>query len=213
VSYVLVHLRGDENTRAAGHLVDHLEQTRAPIRRFQDEQPPHDEVTSTLSSTPVRTAVCVSHGSPRGLGSTRQHIWADAHRLGATFVEGRLYAYACSTAGDIESLGAKAVASGVSVFVGHDGVVHAPRPDHEQQMVSAVASAAILAFIDGEEDERRLSQIVVDAGDGYVDEDIVLDFTGGSTWLSQSTLFDRLAFSLRVHRRTEPTPSESAPLT
>jgi hypothetical protein len=69
-------------------------------------------------------------------------------------------------------------------------------------MVAQVASAAILAFVGGQDDERALLAVIHDVGDTYLAEEINLDYREDGNWFSQSKLFDELAFSLRVHRRS-----------
>ena len=116
----------------------------------------------------------------------------------------RVYAYACDTAGGLDSLGARAVEAGIAVFVGHEGPITAPLPDEAMEIVESVASAAILGFIDGTDDERALRTLVLEAGDAYLPDDIPIDraaiTAGRPNFWTQSELFDKLAFSLRVHR-------------
>lgn len=203
MTYVIVHLVGDAATEHAGRLVEHLERAKAPSCTFRGESPPHDEVTTACATGPASiSAVCIGHGGPAGLGPDPEQVWADADRLGEVFRERRLYAYACNTTGGLGSLGARAVQAGVAVFVGHDRVIQAPLPPQERQMVEQVASAAILAFVDGQDDEHALLAVIHDVGDAYLDDAISLDFRANANWWSQSKLFDELAFSLRVHRRS-----------
>jgi hypothetical protein len=201
MTYVLVHLVGDQASEHAGRLVEHLERARTPTCAFRGESPPHDDVATACTTGPT-SAVCIGHGSPAGLGPDRNRVWADADRLGEVFRERRLYAYACNTTGDLGSLGARAVRAGVAVFVGHDRIIEAPLPPQERRMVAQVASAAILAFVGGQDDERALLAVIHDVGDTYLAEEINLDYREDGNWFSQSKLFDELAFSLRVHRRS-----------
>lgn len=205
MSHVLVHLVGDGATREARRLVEHLQASRPAASIIQDELPPHAEVDTALTSaSPESSAVCVSHGGPRGLGPDRERVWASAEELGLVFRGRRVYAYACDTAGGLDSLGARAVEAGIAVFVGHEGPITAPLPEEAMEMVESVASAAILGFIDGTDDERALRTLVLEAGDAYLPDDIPIDraaiTAGRPNFWTQSELFDKLAFSLRVHR-------------
>jgi hypothetical protein len=150
------------------------------------------------------TGVCIGHGGRAGIGSSPGHIWADANDLGTLFRDRRLYAYACDTAGGLESLAARAVDAGVRVFVGHDRALEAPLPPQEQRMVEVVAGAAIIAFIDGQDDELALINAIDDAAFEIIPEGVPFDFTANrnkpNRW-TQRLLFDKLASSLHVHRR------------
>lgn len=204
MSYVLVHLRGDRATEHADRLVVYLQGRRMPLQMVAGESPTHHEVANALTADPVASGVCVGHGSPTGLGPEPHRIWADAARLGRTFHDRRLYVFACDTAGGLDSLAARSVAAGVRVFVGHEGTIEAPLPPAEQRMVEAVAGAAILAFIDGEDDEQALRAAIDDAALELVPLDIPIDHAAlaaraPNAW-SQSCLFERLAMSVRVHR-------------
>ncbi|MEX1366950.1 MAG: hypothetical protein AB1Z98_27735 [Nannocystaceae bacterium] len=206
MTYVLVHLVGDDATRAATRLVKHLEAERPASTRFQGPDPRHDDVAECLARAPSSaSAVCVSHGGPAGLGPDREQVWADASDLGRLFRDRRVYAYACDSAGSIESLGARAVEEGVAVFVGHEGPITAPMSAAAMQMVDSVASAAIVGFIDGDDDERSLRTLIFDASDALIPDDIPIDRAaiknGRPNFWTQSEVFDKLAFSLRVHRR------------
>jgi len=94
--------------------------------------------------------------------------------------------------------------AGVLVFVGHDRVLEAPLPPEEQRMVETVAAAAIIAFIDGQDDEQALIRAIDDAALEIIPEGIPLEFTASrnepNNW-TQRQLFDMLACSLRVYRR------------
>ncbi len=208
MTYVLVHLRGDQATADADRLVEHVKAARAAVATVAGESPSHRELITTLAAAPASTSgVCIGHGHAGGLGPTPSRVWANAEQLAAIFRDRRLYAYACSTTGHETSLGARAVLAGVAVYVGHEGPVEAPLPLHERRMVEAVASAAILAFIDGEDDEASLRRAIHDAGDALLgdEEPIPYAYSGRDVpnFWTQSLLFDQLAFSLRVHRRGE----------
>ncbi|MCX4243846.1 hypothetical protein [Paraliomyxa miuraensis] len=216
MTYALVHLLGDDATTEAGRLVEHLQTQRAPLRTWASEAPPHHEVASTLAdgrpqgSAP--TAVCIGHGSPRGVGPTPNRVWADANDLGTIFRDGRLYAYACNTAGSIDSLAARTVRAGVRIFVGHGTTIRAPLAPEQQEMVESVAGAAIIAFIDGQDDEQALIRAIDDAALEIIPDGTPLDFAAcrdvPNNW-TQRRLFDALASSLYVHRRSSLVKDES----
>lgn len=205
MSYVLVHLLGDEASGHAVRLTDYLRTQRLPTSAFVGEHPPHHEIERSFAETPVlMTGVCIGHGGPAGIGPTPERIWANASELGTLFGQRRLYAFACNTAGGLESLGARAIQAGVLVFVGHDRVLEAPLPPAEQRMVETVAGAAIIAFIDGQDDEQELIRVIDDAALEIIPDHIPLEFSSDrnepNNW-TQRLLFDRLACSLRVYRR------------
>lgn len=205
MSYVLVHLLGDAASGHAVRLTDHLREQRTPTCVFVDDHPPHHEVKRSFVEPPTpMTGVCIGHGGPAGIGPTPERIWANASEIGALFEQRRLYAYACNTAGGLESLGARAIQAGVVVFVGHDRTLEAPLPPAEQRMVESVAGAAIIAFIDGLDDEVALINAIDDAALEIIPDGVPLEFTASrdqpNNW-TQRQLFDKLASSLHVHRR------------
>ena len=205
MSYVLVHLLGDEAAEHATRLSDHLRAQRVPSSTLVGESPSHRAVEGSFAANPASmTGICIGHGSRAGIGPTPQRVWASARELGTMFNGRRLYAYACDTAGGFETLGARAVAAGVRVFVGHDCAIEAPLPPHEKRMVETVAAAAVITFIDGQDDELALINAIDDAALEIIPDEIPLDFTASrntpNNW-TQRQLFDKLASSLHVHRR------------
>jgi hypothetical protein len=205
MTYVLVHLCGDRATTDAGRLVEHIKVARTAIAVLAGDSPSHPDIIAALTTEDGTSGVCIGHGRAEGLGPDLFCIWANAAQLGEMFRDRRLYAYACDTAGHSASLGARAVEAGVAVFVGHEGRIEAPLPSEEYRLVVEVAGAAMLAFIDGHDDELTLRHAVHDAGDAFFgDEPVVPCSSAGrdaSNFWRQSEIFDQLAFSLRVHRR------------
>lgn len=208
MTYVLVHLCGDQATTDAGRLVEHVKGARTAVAVLAGDSPPHPEIIAALAAQAGASGVCISHGRTEGLGPDTLRIWANAAQLGEVFRDRRLYAYACDTSGHSASLGARAVAAGVAVFVGHEGRIEAPLPPEEYRLVAEVAGAAMLAFIDGHDDEVTLRHAIHDAGDAFFGDEPVIPFgsagSRASNFWKQSEIFDQLAFSLRIHRR----PSE-----
>ena len=150
------------------------------------------------------SAVLLAHGGSAGLGPTTSEVWADAAALGETFRNPRVYAFACETVGGANSLGARSVAAGIRVFVGHDKPITAPVPKEARGALSEVATAIVEAFLNGEDDTKRLRDIAYDAHEA-VSEGVALDVqvnAGGDFWM-RAKLHVQLAASLDVCRRTE----------
>jgi hypothetical protein len=184
-----------------------------PSETIVGHAPPHQEVEVAFAAAPTSTTgVCIGHGNRTGIGSSPGQVWADASDLGALFRDRRLYAFACNTAGGLESLGAHAVEAGIRVFVGHDATLEAPFPPQEQRMVEAVAGAAIIMFIDGQDDELALINAIDDAALEIIPESVPLEFNADrgkpNNW-TQRQIFDVLASSLHVHRRARREQEEA----
>lgn len=205
MTYVLVHLVGDDASKAAGRLADYLCDARTPVHDARGESPAHAEIADALErGGSSASGVCISHGGSRGIGPAPDRVWATAEQLGEIYRARRIYVYGCETTGP-NSLATRAIAAGVAVFVGHDVRIEAPLPSAERRMVVTVAGAAILAFIDGTDDERALQAAIDDAANEVAPYDIPIDFEAvreqrPNLW-SQSLLLEKLAMSLRVHRR------------
>jgi len=168
MSYVLVSLVGDDVTQEADAFARLLRERRAPSRAFHEASPSHESVSSANEA--VRRAVIIGHnGRLNGTPSLRSYAtgaaWADSERLGTTFKDARVYAYACETMGaggvpDVEALGNLAHRAGVKAFAGHAVFVDAGWQQslaaaHRDRVTQAL-SEMIFAFLDGEDDAGRL---------------------------------------------------------
>ena len=202
MSYVLVHLVGDEATQCLKVLVDHVARAKPAAKSFRERHPDHGDVKAVPPTGAVaNAAVCFAHGSELGLGAEPGHIWADAQQLGDIFSGKRVYAHACQTLGGANPLGRRAVEAGVAVFVGHDGPIMAELPGPDREAAAEVAGAPILLFLDGVSDAERLRAALYDASDELIRFPIHRDAraAGAANAWTQSMVLEKLAKTLTVH--------------
>ena len=191
MSYVLVSLVGDEVTQEADAFARQLGQRRAPTKSFHEPSPSH-EIVSAASEAVLRAVIVAHNGSHDGTPSLRSHAsgagWADGNRIGATFRNARVYAYACETMGkaglpDVTALGNQAHRSGVRAFAGHAVFLDVAWQSnlamkHRDRVIEALCQM-VFAFLDGENDANRLRLIARGSYNLFV-AGVPLDLGAGS---------------------------------
>lgn len=175
--YLLIALVGDAQTRAALRVARLLAEQRPPgegnflgnDREFSNELPTDAQIRARLATLgPRPTVVICGHGGVDGFSATREpKPWLDLEAFKALFGGVRLYALACETLQEIEgvSFGARAVEGCVQTFVGHTNAVAVNflhLPDNLLQALHEAMSAALVAFVDGTDDPKRLRESVLD---------------------------------------------------
>lgn len=195
MSYVLValHREGDDATALTLETAFDIAKKREGASTFFGESPSLEEVESALRTLPQerRRGLVFGHCGRNSCTLRAQiesePIWSDAPTFGAIFSEAAVYVFACETIEDpdqpewwgVQSFGKIAVLHGVRCFVGHSvevGVPGIPPNWNEEQvaMLRDCTEAAMLAFLNGVEDAKKLRTAIIDALD-TLDEFIVSD--------------------------------------
>ena len=161
-AYVSVALRSeDEESCRVADFAGWFCGERQPVRFFEADTPAHDEIEQALVQTGARPCgVVFGHGNASGVSARRNGwLWCDRGQFAGLFKGARVYVFACETLAGADAFGAAVVASGVSVFVGHAGEIHAPHPDwsdREWRLYCAALTETLRAFIDGCDDQAAL---------------------------------------------------------
>lgn len=185
MSYVLValHREGDDATKLTLDTAHDIAIKRNTAKTFFGASPSFDEIEAALHALPhqERRGLVFGHCGKNSCSLRAQikdePIWSDAPMFGELFSNAAVYVFACETIEDpaarsdwlgIRSFGAIAVQHGVRCFVGHSVEVGVPRippnwNEEQMAMLRDCTEAAMLAFLDGEEDEKKLRLAIFDA--------------------------------------------------
>jgi len=233
LSYVLVSLVGDDATRESDHLSQHIEQHRTPFACFRNEDPSHESIKEAVNRLRIdfetSSGVIFGHGGESGesLKAYRDtsRIWSTPEQFADMFRNSRVYVFACQTVGrpeveGMESFGEEAIRCSVSVYVGHYMDIASPTSstglsEAQVRQLNNAASAAILKFLDGCEDEKELRRVIQDA---FIEKEFVFDTevddsfgVDGSTGWGTATLMKKIHESLRVFVEEKRSPVTAYP--
>ena len=165
--YVLVSLwaEDDDATRASHGFAQKLGERRAPARFVHGQAPPIDHLEAAARDAKDAAVVIFSHGGSALSARCGGQPWIGPKDLATRLTGRRVYAFACSTFVPhttllLSTFAQQAVDACIDVFVGHEAPVMAPLAGtvRTQQMEEALF-ALIDRFIDGEDDEKTLSNI------------------------------------------------------
>jgi hypothetical protein len=207
MGYVLVSLvdESDEATVDSDLLARHLRDQIAPDAFHSGASPDRAKIKKEAGSADS-VGVLFGHNGAGTLRAFRDKNvqWANGPQLAEMFRDGRVYVFACETAGDEPEnpLGKQAVEAGIRVFVGHAAPISSPdsrfteRPEFDD--IQACFLAMVRAFLGGCDDEGALRTAGWDAYDALENG---IGFSEGSTgqdFWSIAVEVQRLIVSLRV---------------
>lgn len=206
MSYVLVALHDgmDEATKLTLELAEFIAKNESPQSFFKEAHPSHEEVRCSVQNVvseqfaSLGTGLIFGHCGRKETTLRPQQArtphWATAQEFAGMFQQTRVYVFACETIPHRDeenestphAFGELAVREGVRLFVGHYISVGVPEaPPHwtleQKDILQQATGSVFFAFLRGENDERALKKVVLDAVTDFEVAELPDDINDGET--------------------------------